>query len=149
MFGFFCASRLRKSAGTKVERLSLTQAEANEAANGRRCGRRFQHQGAVFPEITSLFAGNHSRFFMFLFSPLGAATPGMMGKSIWSEHVSGSGKQIRENFSSTLFNCLIKQSKLVYRNSPKRIPYGTSRTNQIPNCTRTLFGSRGYATLLG
>ncbi|XP_028311509.1 platelet endothelial cell adhesion molecule [Gouania willdenowi] len=40
-----------KSAGTKAERLSLTQAEVNEAAN---------------------------------------VTPGMMGKSIWSEHVSGS-----------------------------------------------------------
>ncbi|GLD60563.1 platelet endothelial cell adhesion molecule-like protein [Lates japonicus] len=42
---------LVKSAGTKVERLSLTQAEVNEAAN---------------------------------------ATPGMMGKSVWSERVSGS-----------------------------------------------------------
>ncbi|XP_028267630.1 platelet endothelial cell adhesion molecule [Parambassis ranga] len=40
-----------KSAGTKAERLSLTQAEVNEAAN---------------------------------------VTPGMIGKSIWSEHVSGS-----------------------------------------------------------
>ncbi|KAM6904718.1 platelet endothelial cell adhesion molecule [Xenentodon cancila] len=40
-----------KSAGTKVERLSLTQAEVNEAAN---------------------------------------ATPGMMGKSVWSDRVSGS-----------------------------------------------------------
>ncbi|XP_042361482.1 platelet endothelial cell adhesion molecule isoform X2 [Plectropomus leopardus] len=40
-----------KSAGTKVERLSLTQAEVNEAAN---------------------------------------VTPGMMGKSVWSEHTSGS-----------------------------------------------------------
>ncbi|CAN9505750.1 unnamed protein product [Ophioblennius macclurei] len=40
-----------KSASTKAERLSLTQAEVNEAAN---------------------------------------VTPGMMGKSIWSEHVSGS-----------------------------------------------------------
>ncbi|XP_070703754.1 platelet endothelial cell adhesion molecule [Pempheris klunzingeri] len=40
-----------KSAGTKAERLSLTQAEVNEAAN---------------------------------------ATPGIMGKSVWSEHVSGS-----------------------------------------------------------
>ncbi|XP_038552628.1 platelet endothelial cell adhesion molecule isoform X1 [Micropterus salmoides] len=40
-----------KSASTKTERLSLTQAEFNEAAN---------------------------------------VTPGMMGKSIWSEHVSGS-----------------------------------------------------------
>ncbi|XP_035037180.1 platelet endothelial cell adhesion molecule isoform X1 [Hippoglossus stenolepis] len=40
-----------KSAGTKVERLSLTQAEVNEAAN---------------------------------------VTPGIMGKSVWSEHVSGS-----------------------------------------------------------
>ncbi|XP_041812676.1 platelet endothelial cell adhesion molecule isoform X2 [Chelmon rostratus] len=40
-----------KSANTKVERLSLTQSEVNEAAN---------------------------------------VTPGMMGKSVWSEHVSGS-----------------------------------------------------------
>ncbi|XP_061567800.1 platelet endothelial cell adhesion molecule isoform X2 [Cololabis saira] len=40
-----------KSTGTKVERLSLTQAEVNEAAN---------------------------------------ATPGMMGKSVWSDRVSGS-----------------------------------------------------------
>ncbi|KAM6966719.1 platelet endothelial cell adhesion molecule [Tautogolabrus adspersus] len=40
-----------KSASTKVERLSLTQAEVNEAAN---------------------------------------VTPGIMGKSVWSEHVSGS-----------------------------------------------------------
>ncbi|XP_069005842.1 platelet endothelial cell adhesion molecule [Embiotoca jacksoni] len=40
-----------KSASTKAERLSLTQAEVNDAAN---------------------------------------VTPGMMGKSIWSEHVSGS-----------------------------------------------------------
>ncbi|CAG5897603.1 unnamed protein product, partial [Menidia menidia] len=40
-----------KSASTKTERLSLTQAEMNEAAN---------------------------------------VTPGMMGKSVWSEHVSGS-----------------------------------------------------------
>ncbi|XP_029364006.1 platelet endothelial cell adhesion molecule isoform X2 [Echeneis naucrates] len=40
-----------KSASTKMERLSLTQAEVNEAAN---------------------------------------VTPGMMGKSVWSEHVSGS-----------------------------------------------------------
>lgn len=29
-----CPPRLRKSAGTKVERLSLTQAEVNEATNG-------------------------------------------------------------------------------------------------------------------
>ncbi|CAB1444689.1 unnamed protein product [Pleuronectes platessa] len=40
-----------KSAGTKLERLSLTQAEVNQAAN---------------------------------------VTPGIMGKSVWSEHVSGS-----------------------------------------------------------
>ncbi|XP_054463241.1 platelet endothelial cell adhesion molecule isoform X3 [Anoplopoma fimbria] len=40
-----------KSASTKVERLSLTQAEVNQAAN---------------------------------------VTPGMIGKSVWSEHVSGS-----------------------------------------------------------
>ncbi|XP_035801871.2 platelet endothelial cell adhesion molecule [Amphiprion ocellaris] len=45
------AKLLVKSASTKAERLSLTQAEVNEAAN---------------------------------------VTPGMMGKSIWSEHVSGS-----------------------------------------------------------
>lgn len=29
-----CPPRLRKSAGTKVERLSLTQAEVNQDANG-------------------------------------------------------------------------------------------------------------------
>ncbi|KAM9780488.1 LOW QUALITY PROTEIN: platelet endothelial cell adhesion molecule [Neosynchiropus ocellatus] len=43
--------RLRKSAGTKVERLSLTQAEVNQAAN---------------------------------------VTPGIMGRSVWSERTSGS-----------------------------------------------------------
>ncbi|XP_060946069.1 platelet endothelial cell adhesion molecule isoform X1 [Limanda limanda] len=42
---------VRKSASTKLERLSLTQAEVNQAAN---------------------------------------VTPGIMGKSVWSEHVSGS-----------------------------------------------------------
>ncbi|XP_075879958.1 platelet endothelial cell adhesion molecule isoform X1 [Nelusetta ayraudi] len=50
-----------KSAGTKVERLSLTQAEANEPAN---------------------------------------ATPGMMGKSIWSEHVSGSESEDQRSVTS-------------------------------------------------
>lgn len=40
---FFRPPRLRKSAGTKVERLSLTQAEANEAANGRHRGNHFKH----------------------------------------------------------------------------------------------------------
>lgn len=34
----FGAPTFRKSTGTKVERLSLTQAEANEAANGPDCG---------------------------------------------------------------------------------------------------------------
>ncbi|CAJ1076407.1 platelet endothelial cell adhesion molecule [Xyrichtys novacula] len=50
-----------KSAGTKVERLSLTQAEVNEAAN---------------------------------------VTPGIMGKSVWSEHVSGSESDDQNSLSS-------------------------------------------------
>lgn len=50
-----------KSAGTKVERLSLTQAEVNEAAN---------------------------------------VTPGMIGKSVWSEHVSGSESDDQNSVAS-------------------------------------------------
>ncbi|XP_041633628.1 platelet endothelial cell adhesion molecule [Cheilinus undulatus] len=50
-----------KSVGTKVERLSLTQAEVNEAAN---------------------------------------VTPGIMGKSIWSEHVSGSESDDQNSVTS-------------------------------------------------
>ncbi|XP_020502588.2 platelet endothelial cell adhesion molecule [Labrus bergylta] len=50
-----------KSAGTKVERLSLTQAEVNEAAN---------------------------------------VTPGIMGKSVWSEHVSGSESDDQNSVTS-------------------------------------------------
>ncbi|XP_019958544.1 platelet endothelial cell adhesion molecule [Paralichthys olivaceus] len=55
-----------KSASTKVERLSLTQAEVNEAAN---------------------------------------VTPGIMGKSVWSEHVSGSESddQISEPATETQY----------------------------------------------
>lgn len=104
---FFRPPRLRKSAGTKGERLSLTQADANEAANGRHRGNRFKHfhtEGAVFPEIhfkvffSKLFSRFIWSFLLFVFSSLGAATPGMMGKSIWSEHVSGSGEQTQDNF---------------------------------------------------
>uniref|UniRef100_UPI0037E9A240 platelet endothelial cell adhesion molecule isoform X2 n=1 Tax=Semicossyphus pulcher TaxID=241346 RepID=UPI0037E9A240 len=50
-----------KSAGTKAERLSLTQAEVNEAAN---------------------------------------VTPGIMGKSVWSEHVSGSESDDQNSVTS-------------------------------------------------
>ncbi|KAM3863830.1 platelet endothelial cell adhesion molecule [Diretmus argenteus] len=50
-----------KSAGTKAERLSLTQAEVNEAAN---------------------------------------VTPGVMGKSVWSEHVSGSESDDQNSVAS-------------------------------------------------
>ncbi|XP_053194392.1 platelet endothelial cell adhesion molecule [Scomber japonicus] len=50
-----------KSASNKVERLSLTQAEVNEAAN---------------------------------------ATPGMIGKSVWSEHVSGSESDDQNSVTS-------------------------------------------------
>ncbi|XP_022612616.1 platelet endothelial cell adhesion molecule-like isoform X2 [Seriola dumerili] len=51
-----------KSASTKVERLSLTQAEVNEAAN---------------------------------------VTPGMIGKSVWSEHVSGSESDDQNSVTAT------------------------------------------------
>ncbi|KAM9346028.1 platelet endothelial cell adhesion molecule [Symphorus nematophorus] len=51
-----------KSASTKAERLSLTQAEVNEAAN---------------------------------------ATPGMMGKSVWSDHISGSESEDQISVTST------------------------------------------------
>ncbi|AWP18711.1 putative platelet endothelial cell adhesion molecule-like isoform 3 [Scophthalmus maximus] len=51
-----------KSASTKVERLSLTQAEVNEAAN---------------------------------------VTPGIMGKSVWSEHVSGSESDDQNSETAT------------------------------------------------
>ncbi|XP_058510640.1 platelet endothelial cell adhesion molecule isoform X1 [Solea solea] len=51
-----------KSASTKVERLSLTQAEVIEAAN---------------------------------------VTPGMMGKSVWSEHVSGSESDDQKSETAT------------------------------------------------
>ncbi|XP_074789821.1 LOW QUALITY PROTEIN: platelet endothelial cell adhesion molecule [Myripristis murdjan] len=50
-----------KSASTKVERLSLTQAEVNEAAN---------------------------------------VTPGVMGRSVWSEHVSGSESDDQNSVAS-------------------------------------------------
>ncbi|XP_071750457.2 platelet endothelial cell adhesion molecule isoform X1 [Centroberyx gerrardi] len=50
-----------KSASTKAERLSLTQAEVNEAAN---------------------------------------VTPGVMGKSVWSEHVSGSESDDQNSVAS-------------------------------------------------
>ncbi|KAM7372178.1 hypothetical protein PAMP_009367 [Pampus punctatissimus] len=50
-----------KSASTKTERLSLTQAEVNEAAN---------------------------------------VTPGMIGKSVWSEHVSGSESDDQNSVTS-------------------------------------------------
>ncbi|XP_047428617.1 platelet endothelial cell adhesion molecule isoform X2 [Mugil cephalus] len=69
-----------KSVGTKAERLSLTQAEVNEAAN---------------------------------------VTPGMMGKSIWSEHLSGSDSDEQNNPEKTEVQYAEVQAR---RADPNRVP---------------------------
>lgn len=86
-----------------MERLSLTQAEVNEAANGRVYN--------TDPNTEqSMLQSAHSEVFHFAavtgvmlywfncFYPLCEATPGMMGKSVWSDHVSGSGEQSAQTF---------------------------------------------------
>ncbi|XP_071330208.1 platelet endothelial cell adhesion molecule isoform X2 [Trachinotus anak] len=83
-----------KSASTKVERLSLTQAEVNEAAN---------------------------------------VTPGMMGKSVWSEHVSGSESDDQNSVTATEPQYKEVKTK---QPDPNRAPVETGREsvcNEVRN----------------
>ncbi|KAL6102687.1 pecam1 [Pungitius sinensis] len=84
-----------KSAGTKAERLSLTQAEVNEAAN---------------------------------------VTPGMIGKSVWSEHPSGSESEDQNSVTSPEKPAQPQQAE-ARQADPNRAP-GETASSEARNSTQ-------------